>query len=491
MELNRAQLLGHDDEALKRFKAKHGIPADVHIECPVPNEAGLGFPICSMLKELMAYYCLTFIDRFKRRSENYTKAIQVANNKKASRKVSDILQYEPIYWHVIPHKAEESKQEFQPRHSPFRARRTNTLTTLPMLPYSPRERLKLSIPLESLTTRAQAQWKLICQAPLLAIDQILALIDAVMGVSPSSSEAPLSNKRKGKKTMAGPSRRSKKRTEGTSFALLPSSDADVGLWKPKFPTVELDRQIIVADSAKDRDTSLALARAIMLPKDITNLVEESSNAIRDLLVMQQVQFNLKRAKKRMNSLESKLNKVKLALSTTDQLKLNLVAVEHTWDANYLAATQAQNEVVAARAERDKALKDLAELEVMAYGPVYERVFKRGINRAGDNYDSQVAELPPRIYMEGWLTFLVELGIPKDNLAWSKATPTAELPDSPKAYSPMILLDFNEEEFMNWPDEEDGIEVPVNDKTTSPIEETAPPAKETRKIATEEVVEDVD
>ena len=38
MELNRAQLLVHKDEAIERFRTKHGIPMNVHIEPPRPNE---------------------------------------------------------------------------------------------------------------------------------------------------------------------------------------------------------------------------------------------------------------------------------------------------------------------------------------------------------------------------------------------------------------------------------------------------------------------
>ena len=38
MELNRAQRLVHNDKAMERFRAWHGIPAGVHIERPEPNE---------------------------------------------------------------------------------------------------------------------------------------------------------------------------------------------------------------------------------------------------------------------------------------------------------------------------------------------------------------------------------------------------------------------------------------------------------------------
>ena len=41
----------------------------------------------------------------------------------------------------------------------------------------------------------------------------------------------------------------------------------------------------MADFAKDHDTSLALAPAIMLPKDVVDLAEEGLEEIRDLLVM--------------------------------------------------------------------------------------------------------------------------------------------------------------------------------------------------------------
>ena len=47
----------------------------------------------------------------------------------------------------------------------------------------------------------------------------------------------------------------------------------------------------MADSAKDHDTSLAVAQAIILPKDVADLAKEDSEEIHDLLVMQQVQLS--------------------------------------------------------------------------------------------------------------------------------------------------------------------------------------------------------
>ncbi|GFS32109.1 hypothetical protein Acr_00g0020900 [Actinidia rufa] len=66
-----------------------------------------------------------------------------------------------------------------------------------------------------------------------------------------------------------------------------------------------------------------------------------------------------------------------------------------WDANYVTTTQAQNEATTARVERDKALKDLAKLQVVTYGPDYKRIFNRGIIRAGDDYEKQVVVLCPQ------------------------------------------------------------------------------------------------
>ena len=82
MELNRAQLLVHDDETLERFRRTYDIPTDVRIEHPRPNnvprivannldrisiriwliyQARLQFLISLLLKEVMARYHLTFM----------------------------------------------------------------------------------------------------------------------------------------------------------------------------------------------------------------------------------------------------------------------------------------------------------------------------------------------------------------------------------------------------------------------------------------------
>ncbi|GFZ01025.1 hypothetical protein Acr_14g0006600 [Actinidia rufa] len=322
------------------------------------------------------FYCYAnFNDKFRRRSEECKKAIQDVNNRQALRNVDNLLVYELIYRHVIPHKAEElsrirflrcaSKnklrsatpstwkglglssartihspefkvgkraspqayraiflqipqilnQKFQPYQSLFRARTMSIPTISPTLPCSPWERLGLS-----------------------------------------SSEAQLLDKCKGKEHVEGrPSKKSKKNEGEMSSALLPSLDANTELWKPKFSIAELGKQVTVANTAKDHDISLALARAsLQRIAVISDLMKEES-------------IELKRTKKK-------------------------------------------NEASAAGVQRDKALKDLTELQVT----VYEWVFNRGISGVGDNHDKQVAKLCPGIFMEGWLACLTKLGIPEDN-----------------------------------------------------------------------------
>ena len=64
------------------------------------------------------------------------------------------------------------------------------------------------------------------------------------------------------------------------------------LWKPEFSAYELGRQVTVADSARDHDTMVVLARAVMFLNDVAALYEETSDIMRSLLVMQHVQVKI-------------------------------------------------------------------------------------------------------------------------------------------------------------------------------------------------------
>ena len=70
------------------------------------------------------------------------------------------------------------------------------------------------------------------------------------------------------------------------------------------------------------------------------------------------------------------------------------------------------------------------MEKVACGPVFERVYNRGIDRAGDNYDKQLVKLRPGIFKKGWLASLKELGIPSNHPAWSTAPLEVESVDPP-------------------------------------------------------------
>ncbi|GFY88976.1 hypothetical protein Acr_06g0009160 [Actinidia rufa] len=80
----------------------------------------------------------------------------------------------------------------------------------------------------------------------------------------------------------------------------------------------------------------------------------------------------------------------------------------------------------------------------------------GVSRVGDNYSRQVAKIRSDAFMEGWTACLTELDIPEDNGVWAKAAPAPEFPKSSAPYSPLILLDFDELEYMNWSEEDENV-----------------------------------
>ncbi|GFS30499.1 hypothetical protein Acr_00g0012250 [Actinidia rufa] len=53
-------------------------------------------------------------------------------------------------------------------------------------------------------------------------------------------------------------------------------------------------EVIAVNSARDHDTSVAIAQAVMLPNDVVALSEETSETMRNLLVMQHVQVSIMR-----------------------------------------------------------------------------------------------------------------------------------------------------------------------------------------------------
>ncbi|GFY91072.1 hypothetical protein Acr_07g0012680 [Actinidia rufa] len=71
-----------------------------------------------------------------------------------------------------------------------------------------------------------------------------------------------------------------------------SLDRYQGRLEAQVLSYEIGRQVTVANSARDHDTSVAFVRAVMLPNDVVALFEETSNMMRSLLVMQHVQIKI-------------------------------------------------------------------------------------------------------------------------------------------------------------------------------------------------------
>ncbi|GFY85482.1 hypothetical protein Acr_04g0002200 [Actinidia rufa] len=111
MELNRAQLLVHNDAILNKYRTNHGIPEDWK---PLMRQLELAFNASNLLhvylvvhpkRESNTPFFKDFNDLFRNRSEECKVAIRAINNRRALRKVADLLAYELTYCHVIPHKA--------------------------------------------------------------------------------------------------------------------------------------------------------------------------------------------------------------------------------------------------------------------------------------------------------------------------------------------------------------------------------------------------
>ncbi|GFZ09226.1 hypothetical protein Acr_20g0010340 [Actinidia rufa] len=152
--------------------------------------------------------------------------------------------------------------------------------------------------------------------------------------------------------------------------------------------------------------------------------------------MAEYSTELKQAKKKM---ETEASKAKLVMADVNQLKADLVLAEQARDASYAVAAE-------------------------ACGPVYERVFTQGVNRARENYNRQVVEVRSKSELQaaicGPLSCLNELDVPEDNSVWAKAVPAPNFLESFRTFFPLILPGFNKEEFLNRPDEDEGALKPV-------------------------------
>ncbi|GFS46133.1 hypothetical protein Acr_00g0100310 [Actinidia rufa] len=369
-----------------------------------------------------------FNDKFKFRSDVCKEAICAANNKQESRDVDALLEYKTYYRHRIPCRTADFKK-----------------ASLPPLPIEGRTPRREAFNLE---VSGREEGCAVSSLGQSSLDHIgdeeeeeapgqLVLIRRRSQVVPTpyfkgtSSPIPVLSL-DNEDDLVYVLRLSVHRTEaaGTSSSeagAMSSPGVSVpGKGKGKEPL----GQVMVADSTQDLDTSLALTRVVMLPSDSAALADESWDSLRNLLVMQHVHG-------------------RLGPRRADQAHGKAAAVEAA----------------------------LAELQLVVCGLMYERVFTQGVNWARDNYSRQVAEVRSESFFEGWLSCLKKLGVPEDNLAWTRATPVPEFPESLVPYSPMILPGFDEEEFLNRPKEDEVAFEPVPDLAVASDIEVADPAEE--------------
>ncbi|GFZ20847.1 hypothetical protein Acr_29g0000090 [Actinidia rufa] len=87
-----------------------------------------------------------------------------------------------------------------------------------------------------------------------------------------------------------------------------------------------------------------------------------------------------------------VGEARLDSQAIEKAKLELVAVVQEIDASKASIFKAWGDVAAIQVKLDKALEQLVELEKVASGPIYERLYNRGIDGADDNFDKQLANL---------------------------------------------------------------------------------------------------
>ena len=127
-------------------------------------------------------------------------------------------------------------------------------------------------------------------------------------------------------------------------------------------------------------------------------------------------------------------------------------------------------------------------------PYLQASFQQRISWVGNNYDRQVTEVHSEAFLEGWLDYLAELGIPEDNPTQFKAAPAPEYPEPPAPYSPIVLPNLDEDEYVNRSEEDEdatNATVVLGNASTNLVEEAGVAIVEaSRERTTEEPEEDV-
>ncbi|PSS07215.1 UDP-N-acetylmuramate--L-alanine ligase [Actinidia chinensis var. chinensis] len=280
MELNQARLLVHDDEALERFRATYGIPTNVIIEHPGPNE------VARIVEDNVDHISIHIwlIYQAELRFPPQMRLVTGARTK------IYFLTSPSGFW--VVGSSGLGMTAFS--HSRVQGRRediTSSSSSYTSLnSFDDDEEEKEEADSQLVLNRRRGR-----------------LIPVVKPENPTLSISILNS--------------DKKHSDDLTRAMpqLVRGDEIVGL------------NSVEVNIIRDHDTNVALARAVMLPNDIAALSEEPSEIMRSLLVVQHIE---------------------------------------AWDASYASATQAQDKAATTEV-------GFAELQAMACGLVYERVFNKG------------------------------------------------------------------------------------------------------------------
>ncbi|GFS31845.1 hypothetical protein Acr_00g0019510 [Actinidia rufa] len=190
-------------------------------------------------------------------------------------------------------------------------------------------------------------------------------------------------------------------SQGSTKEMAPRSVSGTPeLWTPQFTVVELGKHVTFADTIKDHETCVALGNAMMLPQDVADHAAESSAEFGGKVVMLGAHL------------------FQRAVSTSLQLKQGAVDLK--------MATQKANSLE-------------KELEASEGRARRRALFDRAFERVEDAYEKQC-------FSRRMARLSEEARDPPDHLAWVSPAPLVQLPASPGRYSPIVLPNFDEEEY---------------------------------------------
>ncbi|GFY92441.1 hypothetical protein Acr_08g0008370 [Actinidia rufa] len=218
------------------------------------------------LGAMVSSHSRDFNDRFKCQSKECKDAIQVVNNRQVIRKGANLLAYKSIYHHVILYKVEELNRIKRFLSCPSLAPTASIQNDLAYTPLQLAREVEITHSFREgndsdaslgetnmgrFRTLGQKKFVLatdptviavppISQVSLPALDLVLALVTRAW-VKLSSLEPHSWTNTRGR-SLAGPSKKSKKKAGETTSAYLYYLSANAELWKPEFSTVELGKK---------------------------------------------------------------------------------------------------------------------------------------------------------------------------------------------------------------------------------------------------------